>query len=124
MDTRRRLLVTREEPRTPVGGRDPYVLTFVSGTPQRALERWSAAAVDARFTERFLDPADGRSVPQDLTQVATAFNDWVTARRAGGIGLEIAQGRKMDEDVSELTRKRNAVLENVQDETLRGALLG
>jgi hypothetical protein len=87
---------------------------MIDGTKISALEGWSAAAVSAAVSQRFLD-IQGTD-PADITSVLEAYNDIVMTQNIGRLDAEIAAG---GDDVDKLKAKRAGALKNIQDQKIK-----
>ncbi|ACL42399.1 hypothetical protein Achl_4448 (plasmid) [Pseudarthrobacter chlorophenolicus A6] len=111
----------RQNPEREVLEGAPYILARLSGQEKNQLKKWAPSAVSAVLYERFYG-ATSDGVASDLVEVVTAFNDMVMAKQVADLDVALKQLPAKDRKGSDLQKKRDGALKNIQDEKIADML--
>ncbi|MBG0738025.1 hypothetical protein IV500_01050 [Paeniglutamicibacter antarcticus] len=111
----------KAEPKRQVLEGDPYILAIVNGAEQPALKKWAPSAVSTILYERFFGmESDGGA--GDLLEVVKAFNDMAMAKQISELDAALKKLPAAERKDSDLQKKRNGALKNIQDDEIAGIL--
>lgn len=102
---------------------DAYVLAYINGAKIRELESWSAAAVAANLTEKFLNA--NRIGDDDALEAFKLFNDVRWLKEINAIDKEAKSLEKSPnsaektKQLKDLSVRREAAQKNIQDDAVR-----
>lgn len=117
VDTTNGCLVYADDPFTVVQEDEPYVVTYVNGAAEKALEGWQTAAVSAALAEKFLNV--GGDTANDLGQLLEAYNDLTMATKYSATSEKLKKPGLAAEDKATLERERDAYLKYLQNDDVK-----
>lgn len=97
---------------------EPYVLLHVSGTKSERLKDYTMTRVSAAVLERFFS-VQGDTI-SDVGALLNIYNDVVMSQRVRKLDASIKKAKAAEK--AKLQKERAALLEHVQDESLREML--
>lgn len=111
----------KDDPEREVLEGAPYVLARLSGKEDKDLKKWAPSAVSAVLYERFYGATDDGGAG-DIGEVVEAFNDMVMAKQVADLDAALKKLPAKDRKDSELQKKRDGALKNIQDEKVADML--
>lgn len=107
----------QDEPERQVLEGSPYILARLSGKEEEGLKQWAPTAISTALYERFYG-ATSDGAAGDIVEVVKAFNDMVMAKQVVDLDERLKKLPAKERRNSDLQKKRDGALKNIQDEKL------